>query len=247
MNYMRIYNCYSKSSFNNFMVKHNLYYLLLAILFYLAMWGLYTICFVVNTTTHYFNMEIDKHIPFVKYMLIFYYTHYFVPEILLWRISFIDKRKYWNVLTAYAISCAICFIIYLCYNVGMERQPGYGVDYLFPISEVDSISKLFDYGINAIYASDPMALNCFPSIHSIGGCVMLILSIFIPNVDKKRFPIWVIIIGIICGIGCILSTIFIKQHYFIDMFCGFILMLIVYILVCIIGKFILKKKQECII
>ncbi len=244
---MKIYNCYSKSSFNKFMVKHNLYYLLLTILFYLVMWGLYTICSVVNTTPHYFNMEIDNHIPFVKYMLIFYYTHYFVPELLLWRISFIDKKKYWNVLMAYAISCTICYIIYLCYNVGIERQPGYGVDYLFPISEVDSISKLFDYGINAIYASDPTALNCFPSIHSIGGCVMIILSVYIPNFDKKRLPIWIIIVGIICGIGCMLSTIFIKQHYFIDMVCGFILMLVIYILVCMIDKFISKKKQECII
>lgn len=243
----RIYNSFTLTKFNKFMVKHNLYYLILSIIFYLAMWGLYTICSLVNTKPHYFDMEIDKHIPFVKYMLLFYYTHYFVPELLLWRISFIDKKKYWRVLYAYMISCGICYIIYLFYNVGIQRQPGYGEGYLFPISEVDSISKLFDYGINLIYQSDPTALNCFPSIHSIGGCVMIILSVYIPKLDNDRFPIWVSILGIICGIGCMLSTIFIKQHYFIDMICGFLLMLIVYVFVCLFDYFFVKKKQGCII
>lgn len=242
----KIYNWFSSTKFNQFLVKHNFFYLIISILFYLVMWGLYTLCSLINSNPHYFDMEIDKHIPFVKYMLIFYYTHYFVPELLLWRVSFIDKRKFFRVLYAYMISCGICYIIYLFYNVGIIRQPGYGEGYLFPISEVDSISKLFDYGINAIYISDPTALNCFPSIHAIGGCSMVILSVFIPNLDKKRFPIYLSIIGIICGIGCILSTIFIKQHYFIDMICGFLLMLIIYILVCLVDHFCLKKKQKCI-
>ena len=67
------------------------------------------------------------------------------------------------------------------------------------------------------------AMNCFPSLHAIVGMCLVSIGAYIPKLDKKGLPKAFRIISIIIGIGCILSTIFIKQHYFIDMIAGVIL------------------------
>ena len=51
------------------------------------------------------------------------------------------------------------------------------------------------------------------------------------------------VISIIFGVGCILSTVFIKQHYFIDMVFGVIFMVVFYSLVVYFDKKLLKKKE----
>ena len=59
-----------------------------------------------------------------------------------------------------------------------------------------------------------------------------------------KMPKWLTIVSIIFGVGCILSTVFVKQHYFIDMVAGTILFIIVYPLVIYFEKLILKRKEQ---
>jgi len=58
----------------------------------------------------------------------------------------------------------------------------------------------------------------------------------------KKFPKWLNIVSIVFGVGCILSTVFVKQHYFIDMVLGVIFMLVFYGIVLLIDNKITKKK-----
>ena len=86
---------------------------------------------------------------------------------------------------------------------------------------------------------DKGALNCFPSIHAIMGTLMVI-----SGVKTKGFPKWFQITSIVFGVGCILSTVFIKQHYFIDMVVGTIIMLFFYFLVTFIDNKFLKNRKD---
>ena len=194
----------------------------------------------VNPPTRVLQFSIDQSIPFIKYFFVFYYTYYFLPQFALWGLSFYDKKKYWVILGALGICILICFIFFLSFNVTMIRQPGYPNG--LKLTDVKNISMLFDYCMNWIYLKDPTAMNCFPSLHSVVGMLVAIIGIYVPFVDKKHIPIALRIVCIICGLGCVLSTIFIKQHYFIDMLVGALLAVISYVVVYFIFWMVEKTK-----
>jgi membrane-associated phospholipid phosphatase len=101
-------------------------------------------------------------------------------------------------------------------------------------------NDIFDIWVRWLYSMDPTALNCFPSIHSVVGTMMVIGGL---NNDKVLFPKWLSVLSVIFGVGCALSTVFIKQHYFIDMVVGAIIAIVVYTIVFLIDKKICKKKN----
>jgi len=243
---IELYEKFSSTWLGKFLIKFNIYYLIFAILLYFIKAMLYVVCASIDVKPHYIHMAIDDKIPFIKYFFVFYFTYYFLPQILLWLLSFYDKRKYFRVFIAFSIACLLSYVVFCFYNVVMIRQPGYGAGYEFPFSEVDSISRFFDYCMNYIYNHDPTAKNCLPSIHAIAGVTMAIIGIFIPSVDKKRMPVWIMVIAIVCGIGCVLSTVFIKQHYFIDVVVGSLLMALCYIGVVLVDKLVVMKRKEAI-
>ena len=95
----------------------------------------------------------------------------------------------------------------------------------------------FDLWIKFTYFFDPGALNCFPSVHAVMGAFMIIASF-----KTNKFPKWLQISSFIAGVGCIISTVLIKQHYFIDMVAGVIFMAIAYLIVLLIDKKLNSKK-----
>ena len=121
------------------------------------------------------------------------------------------------------IICNICFWIY---QVKMERP------------EI-VVNDAFDYLVKFIYDMDKGALNCCPSIHAVMGTLMIIAGY-----KTEKFPKWLQILSMIFGVGCILSTVFIKQHYFIDIVLGVLIMSASYLLVTTIDKKILRKKED---
>lgn len=205
----------------SFILKYHLLYLALPFCFWGVKALLYNIVIWINPPTRVLHFSIDESIPFIKYFFVFYFTYYFLPEFALWGLSFYDKKKYWAILGALGISMFVSFIFFLSFNVTMIRQPGYpnGVR----LTDVKDISSLFDYFMNWIYLKDPKAMNCFPSLHAVIGMFLAIIGISVPYLDRKHIPIAFRIVCIICGLGCVLSTIFIKQHYFIDMIAGVLL------------------------
>lgn len=205
--------------------KYHIWYALLIAALYYGKLMMYKFSNRVNTNYHYINMKIDDLIPFCKYFMFFYFTYYWFSQLQLWFVSYGNKRKFYRMLIAAAITCVACNICFLCYQVKMIRPEVTGND-------------PFDLWVKWIYNRDAKAMNCCPSIHAVMGTLMVI-----GGFKSSNLPKWLNIVSIIFGVGCIVSTVFVKQHYFIDMVLGVIFMTIFYLLVVFVDKKILKKKE----
>ena len=225
------------SAFIKFCTDAHLQYLLLALLLYAIKALLYFAIAGIPTTVHVFNMEIDKHIPFCKYMYVFYFSYYILPEIMLWRLSFYDKRKFFNLFFAIIMANIICCICFILYQVKMIRQPGYPMD--ITLADIKSVSDLFDYAVSFQYKADSTALNCFPSLHAVMGMAVVLLGLRLRR-NEGDFPLWCRILCVVFGAGIVVSTVMIKQHYFIDSVAGCVLLVITFV----ISGIILKKCME---
>ena len=205
--------------------KLHIWYILLIASLYCIKLLMYMMSSKINNDWHIINMKVDDLIPFCKYFIFFYFTYYWFPPLQLWIISFQDKRKFYRMLISAAITCVACNIVFLCYQVKMIRPIIIGND-------------LFDNWVKWLYNIDGKAMNCFPSIHAVMGTLMII-----GGCKTDKMPKWFNIVSIIFGVGCIVSTVFIKQHYFIDMVFGVIFMIIFYLLVLYVDKKIEKRKN----
>ena len=207
-----------KETFKIIYDKYHLKYLLLIAALYGGKLILYELSAVFNTNWSLIDMKIDDYIPFCKYFLIFYFTYYFYPPLLMYYMSYADKRKFYRLLISCAGACLIANVCFALYQVKMVRPEIIGND-------------IFDMWMNFTYSMDPQAVNCFPSVHAVMGTSMII-----GGYKTEKFPKGFRILSIICGVGCILSTVFVKQHYFIDMIAGVILMIICYLVTLFIDK-----------
>ena len=141
-------------------------------------------------------------------------------------MSYNDKRKFYKVLISVLLSIMVSNICFWIYQVKMIRPEIEGNDF-------------FSSLVRWIYGMDKGAVNCFPSIHAVMGTLMVISGF-----KTKGFPKWFQIISVIFGVGCIISTVFVKQHYFIDMVVGTTIMLVFYLLVSLVDKKIIKNKEK---
>ncbi len=205
--------------------KYHIWYALLIAALYYGKLMMYKFSNRVNTNYHYINMKIDDLIPFCKYFMFFYFTYYWFSQLQLWFVSYGNKRKFYRMLIAAAITCVACNICFLCYQVRMIRPEVTGND-------------PFDLWVKWIYNRDAKAMNCCPSIHAVMGTLMVI-----GGFKSSNLPKWLNIVSVIFGVGCIVSTVFVKQHYFIDMVLGVIFMTIFYLIVVFVDNKILKKKE----
>lgn len=225
-----------KSKFYQNCLRFNIFYLVLPIIIYLIMWLCYNLAIFINHNEVILEHEIDKHIPYIKYFVVLYFTYYFMPIVLFWAISFKNKNKYYFCLLVLCINNLLCYIFYCFYSVKVIRESSVNIN--MSLCDINSFDSIFDYLVSFIYRIDKDALNSLPSIHAGTGLLMIIMSI----PDKRcKLNIWLIVFGIFSGIGCILSTVFIKQHNLVDVIVGLILMLVVYTIAFIINKYKIKS------
>ncbi|MGM9971695.1 MAG: phosphatase PAP2 family protein [Anaeroplasmataceae bacterium] len=211
-----------------FFIKYNILFLILPILFYACQGILYTLLPLINSNGHYIGLSIDNKIPVIDVFVIFYYIYYFFPILLIWLVSFKDKKKSYRMIISSFVVGTLCYIFFCFYQVQMIRP------------EITS-NSIFSKMILFIYKSDPYALNCCPSIHTIMGVYTAITLINVKGIS------WISkLIAIFMGLGIILSTLFIKQHYVIDVIAGLLVSLIIYFIVYIIQKKYYKDKEDSI-
>ena len=235
---------FQASKFGKFWIKAHLQYLLLAGLMYGFKAMLYFIIAYIPCKPVMFNMEIDKHIPFISYFYFFYLLYYILPEIFLWILSFFDKKKMITIVLATVSATFLACICYLIQQVKMDR-----VYYENLVSEYSDFSKVHNldtfwrWAIDKQYKADETALNCFPSLHATVGMALALVGIYTGK-DEKHFPIGLRIFCGLFGLGIILSTVFVKQHYFIDMLVGVLLEALLYFIwkLFIVPAY-LKRKQ----
>ena len=154
------------------------------------------------------NTALDIVIPFIPVFVLFYILWYPVvitPFILTLK----DKTLFKKTAFSFSIIAVCSFAVYLIYQTEITRAV---------ISSTDIFSRMVSY----IYLHD-MPINCFPSLH-VSGSVLANLCVM--NFNKK-FAVFMIPITILI----VLSTLFIKQHFVLDVVGGILLAFGAYLLV----------------
>ncbi len=247
----KLRHIFTETKFGKVWIKYRLQYLAYTLLMEGVMAGLYFIATHVPTQVVTFDTTIiDDKIPFISYFYFFYLFYYVVPELALWALSFYDPKKSLN-LTSSCI--AISFLAFICYcscQVRMVRPEAEALVAEYAnFSSVYNLDTFFKWGINLHYTKlDPIPVNCMPSLHCAVSAAVVLTAIPTGKGEGK-FPIgWRIFFGLF-GIGIILSTFIIKQHYFFDAIAGSFGFVLVYFIMKLfviptINKHREKKKLE---
>lgn len=172
----------------------------------------YTILNKYNPNAKILITFIDNLIPFNKYFIIFYATWYVYVAFFLAYLCIFNKVNYWKLLLSLSLGMITAYLIF----------------YLFPTTvprPVLSGNDIFTNMIRLLYANDN-PYNCLPSIHVLNT---MLVEIYI-TLNKNTSRILKIVCNII-GIFIILSTMFIKQHVFLDVLSAAILAYMLYPLI----------------
>lgn len=172
---------------------------------------------------HLIGSNIDTIIPFISAFIVPYVIWYF----LLFTIPYHYYAKDKNTFIQYFISYIVCVILgnitYVVYPSIVVRP------------EIIS-NDIFSILIKFIYAIDTPALNCFPSLHCAISMLWFLFSLDCNKLSKSRK-----IFNCSISILIMMSTLFIKQHVFIDLVAGNIMALIAFF---IAKCFNTKKAKE---
>ncbi|MCB2361803.1 phosphatase PAP2 family protein [Clostridium estertheticum] len=152
---------------------------------------------------------VDKLIPFNKFFILPYISWYIFIAIFSVILCIYDKEKYFKLLITLDLGMIMCYIIYYFYPTYVPRPLILGTDF-------------FSNLVLRLYAVDN-PYNCFPSIHVLNS-VLITLYIYESEMVSKCIKA----ICIIMSFSIVLSTMFIKQHYFADVIAGIIFAFILY-------------------
>ncbi|MBU3190906.1 phosphatase PAP2 family protein [Clostridium bowmanii] len=153
---------------------------------------------------------VDKFIPFNKYFILPYVSWYVFMLIFSAFLCILDKERYLKLLITLNIGMITCYIIYYFYPTYVPRPMIKGTDF-------------FSNLVLNLYAADN-PYNCFPSIHVLNSVLITLYTCESDKVYKSTKIICFIISGLI-----ILSTMFIKQHYFADVAIAIIFAFLLYV------------------
>lgn len=156
----------------------------------------------ITTKAHIIDIFIDTVIPFNKYFVLPYLFWYFYVIGAMVFLASLKHKRFYGLLLSINIGLMISYAVYLIFPTYVARPH---------IVSTDMFSKvILDY----VYGKD-LPHNCCPSIHVL-ETTLVMLYIQKEKYIHKFFKIAVHIVGILI----ILSTMFLKQHYFIDVVLG---------------------------
>lgn len=193
------------------------------------------LCLVANLLAYYgstiivdgFGMQrysaaipLDYKIPFVSEWIIIYFGCY-----ISWAVFYIiscreSKKACFDFVTAEVIAKMISLVIFIIYPTEMLERGSF---------EQTLGNGFFDQ-VTAFMFNCDRPINLFPSIHCLASWIG-----FRGVAMCKKVPLWFKWFAFILAILVFLSTLFVKQHYIIDIFGG--------ILAVEIGMFISKKLK----
>lgn len=173
------------------------------------------------------STDLDKFIPFIPAFIIPYILWYlFIFGYLLY-FWYKDTQIYLKTLLIIVIGELVCFAIYFFFQTTVPRPKLAGDGILIDL-------------IGLIYSHD-RPFNAFPSIH-----VLTTFSIVLGNIHiGKKHPFHSIFVPVM-GSLIIISTLFVKQHFFLDMFASMFLVSFLYGIVFDLFEFKVAKKEETV-
>lgn len=148
------------------------------------------------------ELRFDEIIPFESIFIVPYIYWYIFIIIGLIYILYKSRTEYIRIFMAMIIGMCCCYFIYYMFPTQINR----------PIVENTNIlNKL----VNVIYSKDK-PFNCFPSIHVLNTYFIMRYTKYMYN---KRYFYYTQIVGVLI----IISTVFIKQHFVLDIMGSIIL------------------------
>ena len=170
-------------------------------------------CF--QTNPHFFNHKIDSMIPFIPQMIYIYNMFYPAVFISFYNVYNHDKETYFKGILAGILGFLVTDIIFLTYSVDIVR----------PVLSNYSMDPITYFIINTTYKLDSPSVNCFPSIHCLFSFQSIVTLLMCRGYKGKSKGILVTLLTLI-----IISTVLVKQHYFMDIVGAF--------LVCVVANII---------
>lgn len=147
------------------------------------------------------DVALDGYFKFTPIFIIPYIYWYIFMAIAFGYFLYNDRTDYMRVFIAVVIGMCCCYVVYYIFPTEMTRPT---------VENSNILNKL----INMIYAKD-RPLNCFPSIH-------VLITYFIMRYTNNENKIYFYYTQIV-GILIILSTVYIKQHFVLDILGSIIL------------------------
>lgn len=169
-----------------------------------------------NVNFYYMHSALDDYIPFMEIFVIPYILWFVYISVTVFYLLLTSKKDYYQCCAFLFIGMTICLIIYTIWPNAQNLR----IDSFPRDNFLTDLVKMF-------YACDT-STNVCPSIHcfnSIGAHIAIWRCANLKNKPWIRYGSFVLAISI-----C-LSTVFIKQHSFIDLVCGILLAAIMYVLV----------------
>lgn len=188
------------------------------VLLYMIIYFTWFILLEQRDDVHFTNVycKIDDYIPFLEIFVVPYILWFFYIGVTVMYLFFLSPKDFYKCTAFLFIGMTICLIIYTVWpneqNLRMDTFPR---------------NNIFTKVINMLYTTDT-STNVCPSIHvynSIGAHIAIWRCEHLKNHPWIRYGSLILMI-LIC-----LSTMFIKQHSFIDFICGILLAGVMYILV----------------
>lgn len=150
--------------------------------------------------SHPVAWALDYQIPFLPAFSIFYALVYVFPVIcflFIWDSYPLIKAAF-KAFLAMGLICLTCFVIY---PVEFQLRPEMAAPYGF-----------FEQLVRFFYWADSPPFNCLPSLH-VAGAFMSARMVWL---HRRKLGYWFFGIAVMIT----LSTLFIRQHYLIDVFGG---------------------------
>lgn len=166
----------------------------------------------VTKSGHNLTTILDKYIKFNSIFIIPYLYWYIYIVIGLIFILIKSRKEYIKAFISFFIGMSICYLIYYFFQTEINR----------PIVENKNI---FDFLVSLIYEVD-RPVNCFPSLH-------VLTTYYIMRYTKYRDSKIIFYYTQVTGMFIILSTVFIKQHFVLD--------IVISIVLCEIIMFFVNK------
>jgi membrane-associated phospholipid phosphatase len=149
----------------------------------------------VGRDAHRLFLPGETGIPFVPAAEYLYATGYFLPLLLLWRPP--DRRRLLRLVGGFGLVLATAYATYAAFPVTLDR----------PAFVPDTLATW----LLSIEYLDP-TYNHFPSLHVALGCLTFLAVE--RTLGRARAPVAALLFGMS------LSTLFVKQHYLVDVLFG---------------------------
>ena len=153
---------------------------------------------------------IDDKIPVIEWFSIPYLYWYAYVFIILLYFAIVNSKVYYKLIFSILFGMSISYIIFLFFPTQIVRPEVLG-------------DNVFGIILGLIYSSDNV-YNCLPSIHVLN--TLFASSFFV--IYNRRKVVYVLF-AVVSSVMIILSTVFIKQHYVLDVLTSVVLYVPIFI------------------